>query len=171
MTNATTSGYAYLTVDSTLYSSASNWSQLSNLYNFVRPIGVKITVTYCRATSSSDNPRVGFAQTPDGNPLGTAAMNLNTFESSLCKSYTAGPGQELVNWMPAKVQMAVYAPTINGYMSASPGKLNVNSLPRIYYGDILFFTPGVNLNATANYVSYKLEFVMEFSVLDPLNIA
>ncbi len=169
--NATTSGYSWITIDSTLYSGASNWSQLAALYNFVRPIGVKATVAYCRATSSSDNPRVGFAQTPDGTPVGSASMSLNAFESSLCKSYTCGPGEEFSAWLPARVQLAVYAPTLNGYMSVAPGRLNVNSLPRIYYGDMLFLTPGVVLTSSANYVSWKLEFVMEFSVLDPQNLA
>ncbi len=171
VTNATSAGYSWLTIDSTLFSGASNWSQCAALYNFVRPIGVKATVAYCRATASSDNPRIGFAQTPDGTPVGSTAMNISTFESTLCKSYTCGPGEEFSSWMPAKVQIAVYSPVSNGYMSAAPGRLNVNSLPRIYFGDLLFFTPGVNLTTTANYVSWKLEFVFEFSVLDPQNIA
>ncbi len=171
VTNATSAGYSWLTIDSSLYSAASNWSQLAATYNFVRPVGVRITVAYCRATSSTDNPRIGFAQTPDGTPVGTTSMNISTFESSLCKAYNCGPGEEVVGYMPAKVQLAVYAPVSNGYMSVTPNRLNINSLPRIYYGDLLFFTPGVVLTSTANYVSWKLEFIMEFSVLDPQNIA
>ena len=153
-----------------MFTAASPWTQLVALYNFVRPIGVKATVAYCRATSSTDNPRVGFALTPDGTPLATTAMNISTFESSLCKSYTCGPGEEFTFWYPAKVQMAVYAPTTNGYQAIAPGRLNVDSLPRVYYGDLMFFTPGVVLTSTANYVSIKLEFVFEFSVLDPKNV-
>ncbi len=169
-TGATTAGYSWLTIDSTLFNSSSPWTQLAALYNFVRPVGAKVTVAYCRATGTSDNPRVGFAQTPDGTPVGNAGMNLSTFESALCKSYTCGPGEEFSAWFPAKVQMAVYAPTTNGYQAINPGRLNLNSLPRVYFGDILFFTPGVVLTSTGNYVSIKIEFIFEFSVLEPTNI-
>ncbi len=170
VTNATSSGYSWITIDSTLFTGSSPWTQLATLFNFVRPIGVKATVAYCRATSSTDNPRIGFVHTPDGTPVGTTAMNISTFESALCKSYTCGPGEEFSHWYPAKVQMAVYAPSLNGYQAITPGRLNLNSLPRVYFGDLLFFTPGVVLTSTANYVSIKLEFVFEFSVLEPRNI-
>ena len=97
-------------------------------------------------------------------------MNISTLESATGKGYTLGPGEEVSFWYTPKVAVAVYATPSNGYMSVSPGKLSLDSLPITYYGDILFFTPGVILTSTANYVSIKIEFVFEFSVLKPTNI-
>ena len=169
-TGATSAGYAWYTISSAAWTSSSPWTQLAALYDFVRPLGAKATVAYCRATGTSDNPRVVFVPTPDGTPVGNAGMNISTLEAATGKGYTLGPGEEVSFWYQPKVAVAVYATPTNGYMSVAPGKLSLDSLPITYYGDILFSTPGVTLTSTANYVSIKIEFVFEFSVLKPTNV-
>ena len=169
-TAATTAGYGWLTVSSALFSSSSPWTQLISLYNFVRPIGCRATVTYNRSTGSSDNPRVVFVPTPDGTPVGNAGMSLNTLETAIGKSFTCGPGEEYAFWFSPKVAVSCYRAVSNGYMAMAPGRLDTSSIPDVYFGDILFSTPGIVLTSTANYVSIKLEFVFEFSVLTPSNV-
>jgi len=170
VTQATSSGYSWMTFDSSRFTESSPWTVLSNLYLFVRPIGLKVTVTACRATSSSDNPVVCFAPTPDGNPVGSAAMNLNTFEAPTGRTFTLGPGQEVSYVFKPYALQSLYAPVSNGYASMICPRVNVNSLPRIYFGDILLLTPGVTLTTTANYIQIKAEYVFEFDTIDPANI-
>lgn len=165
-TNATTAGYSYFTIDSTQYASASPWNALSGLYMFVKPLYVRVTLTACRATSTSDNPSVAFVPTPDGNPVASASMNISTFESPTSVSKTLGPGEEVSYTFKPYVLVSAYAPVANGYISMQCPRVNINSLPRIYYGDILMLTPGVNLVSTANYIQAKLEYVMEFDTID-----
>ncbi len=169
-TLATASGYAYFTIDSTVFSGASPWTALSNLYMFVRPLYARITVTSCRATGTSDNPIVGFAATPDGVPVGTVSMSLNTFEAPNCISRALGPGKEESYSFKPYVAIAAYNTPANGYIPMVCPRVSINSLPRIYFGDILLLTPGVNITTTANYVSVKVEFVFEFDTIDNANI-
>jgi hypothetical protein len=49
-------------------------------------------------------------------------------------------------------------------------RCSINSLPRIYFGDLLLLTPGVTITSTANYVQVKAEYVMEFDTIDNSNI-
>ncbi len=170
VTNATGAGYSWFTIDSTTFSAASPWTALSNLYMFVRPLYCKVTVTACRATSSTDNPVVGFAATPDGNAVGNTAMNISTFESPNCVSKALGPGQEVSYYFKPYVAVAAYNTPANGYMPMVCPRLSINSLPRIYYGDILLLTPGVVLTTTANYISIRIEHVFEFDTIDNANI-
>jgi len=170
VTNATSSGYSWFTIDSTTFSAASPWTALSGLYMFVRPLYCKVTVTACRATSSSDNPIVGFAATPDGVAVGTTAMSLSTFEAPNCVSRSLGPGTEVSYYFKPYVAVAAYNTPANGYMPMVCPRLSINSLPRIYYGDILLLTPGVVLTSTANYVSIRIEHVFEFDTIDNANI-
>lgn len=170
VTNATGAGYSWFTIDSTTFSAASPWTALSNLYMFVRPLYCKVTVTACRATSSSDNPVVGFAATPDGNAVGNTAMNVSTFEAPNCVSKSLGPGQEVSYYFKPYVAVAAYNTPANGYMPMVCPRLSINSLPRIYYGDILFLTPGVVLTSTANYIQMRVEHVFEFDTIDNANV-
>ncbi len=169
VTNATSSGYSWYTIDSTVFSSASPWTALSNLYMFVRPLYCKVTVTACRATSSSDNPIVGFAATPDGNPVGNAGMNISTLEAPNCVSRSLGPGQEVSYHFKPYVAVAAYNTPTNGYLPMVCPRLSINSLPKIYFGDILLLTPGVVLTTTANYIQMRVEFVFEFDTIDNTN--
>lgn len=170
VTNGTTAGYSWLTIDSTSFASASPWTALSNLYMFVRPLYCKVTVTANRATGSADNPVVGFAATPDGVAVGTTAMNINTFEAPNCVSKSLGPGQEVSYYFKPYVAVAAYNTPSNGYMPMVCPRLSINSLPRIYYGDILFLTPGVVLTSSANYIQIRIEHVFEFDTIDNANI-
>lgn len=165
-TNATTAGYSYFVVDSTQWANASPWTALSGLYMYCRPLYARITVTACRATGTSDNPVVAFVATPDGNQVASAAMSLNTFEAPTSVSKTLGPGQEVSYTFKPYVLLSAYAPVANGYVSMLCPRTNINSLPRIYYGDILISTPGVNIVTTANYLQTKIEYVMEFDTID-----
>lgn len=170
VTNATTAGYSWYTIDSTSFSGASPWTALSNLYMFVKPLYCKVTVTACRATSSSDNPVVGFAATPDGVPVGTTSMNVSTFEAPNCISRSLGPGQEVSYTFKPYVAVAAYNTPANGYLPMVAPRCSINSLPRIYYGDLLFLTPGVVLTSTANYIQIRVEHVFEFDTIDNANI-
>lgn len=169
-TNATTSGYSYFTFDSSKFTDASPWTQLAALYMFVRPIALKVTITACRATGTSDNPVVCFAPTPDGNPVASAAMNLSYFECPTGKTYTLGPGQEVSYVYKAYALQALYAPVANGYASVPAPRCSLASLPRIYFGDVMLSTPGVNIVTSANYIQVKAEYVLEFDTLDSTNI-
>ncbi len=169
-TNATAAGYSYFTIDSTSFSGASPWTALSALYNFVRPMYCRVTVAACRATSTSDNPVVAFVPTPDGTPVGGAAMSISTFESPTSVSRVLGPGEEVSYTFRPYVAVAAYNAPSNGYLPMMCPRLSLNSLPRVYYGDILILTPGVNLVTTANYINVKIEHVFEFDTIDPNNI-
>lgn len=171
VTNATSAGYAYYRVDSNLWTSSSPWAQLQALYMFVRPLYARLTVTASRATGTSDNPVVAFVPTPDGQPVGSASLNLNTFESPTGRTHTLGPGQEVsYTYEPFIAQSAYASAVASGYFPLRCPRLSLNSLPLVYYGDLLILTPGVNLNTTANYCQFKLEFVFEFDTLDALNV-
>lgn len=169
-TAATTTGYSWLTVDSTLFNAASPWTSLSNLYMYVRPIACKITVTSARSTSTSDNPVVGFAATPDGNMVGSTAMSISTFEAANCISQSLPPGVGVSYYFDAYIALAAYATPTNGYVPFRAPRVSLNSLPRVYFGDILMSTPGLLLPSNANYIQVKIEFVMEFDTLDNANI-
>ncbi len=169
-TNATSAGYSYFIIDSSTYSSASSWTQLSALYAFVRPMYCRVTVTACRATSTSDNPIVAFVPTPDGTPVGSAAMNLNYFEAPTSVSRSLGPGEEVSYTYQPYIAIAAYNTPSNGYLPMKCPRLSLNSMPRVYYGDILLSTPGVNLTTTANYIQVKIEHVFEFDTIDQNNI-
>jgi len=166
----TTSGYAWISIDSTLFSAASPWTALSNLYMFVRPIGVKVTITSSRSTGTSDNPVVGFVATPDGTHVGTTAMNISTFEAPNVVTKTLPPGVEVSYFYDAYIAVAAYNTPTNGYVPFKAPRCSVNSLPRVYFGDLLLLTPGVNITTTANYIQVKVEFVMEFDTIDNANI-
>jgi hypothetical protein len=49
-------------------------------------------------------------------------------------------------------------------------RVALNSMPRIYFGDILLLTPGVTITSTANYITLKVEYVMEFDTIDNANV-
>lgn len=171
VTNATTSGYSYYRIDSNVWTSSSPWSQLSALYMFVRPLYVRATLTAARSTGTADNPVVAFVPTPDGSAVGSAAMNLNTFEAPAGRTHTLGPGQEVsYTYEPYIAQTAYASAVASGYFPLRCPRLSLNSLPLVYYGDILVLTPGVNLVTSANYIQFKLEFVFEFDTLDTLNV-
>lgn len=137
----------------------------------LRTSGAIVTnATSARATSSTDMPTVGFAATPDGNAVGTTSMSISTFEAPNCISRTLGPGQEVAYSFRPYIAVAAYNTPTNGYVPMQCPRVSLNSMPLIYFGDILFSTPGVTLTSTANYVSIKLEFVFEFDTLDNANI-
>lgn len=165
VTPATTTGYAYLVVSSSLWTSSSPWTQLAALYQFVRPLGASIEVTFNRATGTTDNPRVAFVPTPAGTPVGNLGMNLSTFESALGKNVSGGPGTICSFRCSPSVLVALYNTVISGYMSMRPGALTISSLPLVYYGDLLLYTPGILLSSVTNYVTIKIKFDFEFSVL------
>lgn len=169
-TNATTSGYSWFTIDSTTFSSASPWTALSNLYMFVKPLYCRVTITANRATGTSDNPVVGFVATPDGAQVGTTSMNISTFEAPNCVSKALGPGQEVSYCFKPYIAVAAYNAPTNGYIPMVAPRISINSLPRVYYGDILMLTPGVNLVTTGNYIQVKVEHVFEFDTIDNSNI-
>jgi hypothetical protein len=169
-TNATSAGYSWFTIDSTTYSAASPWTALSALYAFVRPMYCRVTVTACRATATSDNPVVAFVPTPDGTPVGNTSINISSFEAPTSISRSLGPGQEVSYTFRPYVAVAAYNAPSNGYMPMMCPRLSLNSMPRVYYGDILILTPGVNLVTTANYLNVKIEHVFEFDTIDPSNI-
>lgn len=169
-TNATGAGYAWYTVNGSVFGGSSPWTALSGLYMFVRPLYARVTVTASRATSSTDMPLVGFAATPDGNAVGTTAMNLSTFEAANCMSRTIGPGQEVAYTFRPYIAVAAYNTPTNGYVPMQCPRVSLNSLPLIYFGDILVLTPGVVLTSSANYLVAKIEFVFEFDTLDNANI-
>lgn len=166
---ATGSGYSWLTLDSTQFSIASPWTALSDLYMFVRPLGCRVTITASRSTGSSDNPVVGFVATPDGAAVGTTAMNISTFEAPNVMTKTLPPGVEVSYYMEAYVAIAAYNTPTNGYVPMKAPRVSINSIPRIYFGDILLLTPGVNITTSANYVQLKVEYVMEFDTIDNAN--
>lgn len=169
-TLATSAGYAWLTIDSTQFAVASPWTALSNLYMFVRPIGCKVTITSSRSTGSSDNPVVGFVATPDGAAVGTTAMNISTFEAPNVMTRTLPPGQEVAYSYDAYVAIAAYNTPTNGYVPMRAPRVSINSIPRIYFGDLLLLTPGVTITSTGSYIQVKIEYVMEFDTLDNSNI-
>lgn len=169
-TLATSAGYAWLTIDSTQFAVASPWTALSNLYMFVRPIGCKVTLTASRSTGSGDNPVVGFVATPDGAAVGTTAMNISTFEAPNVMTRTLPPGVETSYSFDAYVAIAAYNTPTNGYVPMRAPRVSINSIPRIYFGDVLLLTPGVTITSTANYVQVKIEYVMEFDTLDNTNV-
>lgn len=169
-TNATSSGYSWFTIDSTTFSAASPWTALSALYMFVKPLYTRVTVTACRATGTSDNPVVAFVATPDGNAVGNTSMNISTFECPTAVTRALGPGQEVSYSFRPYVEVAAYNTPTNGYIPMECPRVSINSLPKVYYGDILMLTPGVNLVTTANYIQVKIEHVFEFDTIDSANI-
>lgn len=170
VTNATGPGYSWFTIDSTSYSAASPWTALSSLYMFVRPLYTRVTVTACRATGTSDNPFVSFVPTPDGVAVGSTSINISTLEAPTSRKFSLGPGKDVSYTFKPHVAIAAYNTPTNGYLPMICPRLSINSLPRIYYGDILFATPGVNLVSTANYIQIKIEHVFEFDTIDNANI-
>jgi hypothetical protein len=170
VTLATGAGYSWFTIDSTRFVDASPWTALSNLYMFVRPISVRITVTSSRSTSTSDNPFVGFVATPDGVAVGSTSMNISTFEAPNVVTRTLPPGVESSYFFRPFVAVAAYNTPTNGYIPFPCPRISVNNIPRVYFGDLLIATPGVTLTTTANYLQIKLEYVMEFDTLDNANI-
>jgi len=165
VTPATTTGYAYLAVTSSLWSSASGYPQLAALFLKVKPIKVLSRVTFNRATGTTDNPRVAFAPTPDGQPVGNLGMNLSTFESPLAAQAVGGPGVTIAQSDPAMIAVAVYNTVSNGYQMQRPSALSIRTLPLTYFHDILFYTPGISLASVPNYVQIQLLFTFEFSCL------
>lgn len=171
VTNATTSGYSFFRIDSNLWTSSSPWAQLSALYMFVRPLYARITVTASRSTGSTDNPVVAFVPTPDGSVVGSTSMNISTFESATGRTHTLGPGQEVSYTFEPYIAQSAYASAVSsGYFPLRAPRLSLNSLPLVYFGDLLLLTPGVNLVTSANYIQMKLEFVFEFDTLDCTNV-
>lgn len=168
-TLATSSGYSYFPITSARFSESSPWTQLSALYMFIRPVGVKVSVTSSRSTGTGDNPVIAFVPTPDGQPVGSAALNLNYFEAATGKTMTLPPGVPVSYFYDAYVAVAAYNTPTNGYIPMKAPRVNVNSLPLVYFGDILLLTPGVNIVTTANYIQVKLEWVFEFDTLDSQN--
>lgn len=169
VTPATTTGYAWITITSGLWTSSSPWTQLAALYQFVRPLGCRVSVTFNRATGNTDNPRMSFVPTPAGTPVGSLGMSLSTLESPSGRSFVGGPGQTLTGNFDPYISIAAFNTVANGYQVSKPGYLNLNSLPLVYYGDILFFTPSINLSTVTAYVTIKIEFIHEFFLLDPAN--
>lgn len=169
-TLATSSGYSWLTLDSTQFTVASPWTALSGLYMFVRPIGCRVTITSSRSTGSADNPVVGFVATPDGAAVGTTAMNISTFEAPNVMTKTLPPGVEVSYPFNAYVAIAAYNTPTNGYVPMKAPRVSINSMPRIYFGDVLLLTPGVVITTSANYIQVKVEYVMEFDTIDNSNI-
>lgn len=170
MSAATTLGYAYYNITSAAWSTCSAWTQLSALYQYVRPYGCRVSITFNRATGNTDNPRVAFVPTPAGTPVGTTSMSLSTLESPTGRSFVGGPGTTISGNIDPSVLISCYGPITNGYMPMRPSTLSLTNLPTVYYGDILLFTPSVNVTTVTAYVMVKLEFMFEFSVLNPSNI-
>lgn len=168
-TLATGAGYSYMSFTSARFSEASPWTQLAALYAFVRPICLKLTVTSARSTGTADNPVVCFAATPDGQPVGSASLSLNTFETPNGVTKTLGPGIPVSGVFDAYIAVAAYSTPSNGYIPMRCPRISLNSLPVVYYGDILLLTPGVTITTTANYVQIKAEYIMEFDTLDSSN--
>lgn len=167
VTNATSSGYSFFKMDSNLWSASSPWNQLAALYMFVKPLYLRVTVTACRATGTSDNPFIAFVPTPDGTPAGTTSMNINSFEGPTGRTHTLGPGQEVCYTFEPYIASTAYASAVaSGYFPIKCPRLSLNNLPIVYYGDLLIATPGVNLVTSGNYIQFKLEFVYEFDTLD-----
>lgn len=165
-TLATTSGYAYFSITSARFSEASPWTQLSALYMFIRPLYARVTITSCRATGTSDNPSVCFAPTPDGQPIGSASMNLNTFETPVGRTLSLPPGRGVSYSYKPYIAVAAYNTPSNGYIPMICPRVSKDSLPVVYFGDILLLTPGVNITTTANYIQMKVEYVFAFDTLD-----
>lgn len=165
VTPATSTGYAYLIITSSLFSSASAYNQLAALFMQMKVIGARAIVTFNRATGTTDNPRVAFIPTPDGQAVGNLGMNLSTFESPIGQAFTGGPGQQVGFRYKPFVSVAAYNTVSNGYVVMPAPKVSVRSLPLIYFGDILFYTPGVLLTSVTQYVQIQLEFDIEFSLL------
>lgn len=169
-TLATGAGYSYFTITSSRFTESSPYTQLSALYMFIRPVGVKVSVTAARATGTSDNPVIAFVPTPDGQPVGSASLSLNSFESATGRTMTLPPGVPVTYFYDGYVAVAAYNTPTNGYIPLKAPRMNLNSMPLVYFGDILLLTPGVTVTTTANYVQVKLEWVFEFDTLDASNI-
>jgi len=171
VTNATGSGYSFFRIDSNLWSQSSPWTQLAALYMFCRPLYCRATITAARSTGTTDNPVVAFIPTPDGSVAGTTAMNISTFEAATGRTVSLGPGQEVSYTFEPYIAQAAYASAVTtGYFPQKCPRLSLNSLPLVYFGDLLLLTPGVNLVTSGNYIQMKLEFVFEFDTLDVSNI-
>lgn len=170
VTLATGAGYSWFTIDSTRFVDASPYTALANLYMFMRPIGVKVTVTAARSTGTSDNPFIGIVATPDGIAVGSTSMNISTFEAPNVWTRTCPPGVEISYYLDAYVALAAYNTPSNGYVPLKSPRVSINTAPRIYFGDLLIATPGVTLTTTANYLQIKLEYVVEFDTIDNANV-
>jgi len=166
MTLATTAGYSYFTISSARFSEASPWTQLSALYMFIRPLYARVTITSCRATGTADNPIVCFAPTPDGQAIASASMNLNTFETPVGRTVTLPPGRPVSYAYKPYIAVAAYNTPINGYIPMIAPRCSKDSLPLVYFGDLLLSTPGVTITTTANYIQLKVDFVFAFDTLD-----
>lgn len=169
-TLATGAGYSYFPITSARFSESSPYTQLAALYMFIRPLGVKVSITAARSTGTGDNPVVGFVPTPDGQAVGSASMNLSTFEAATGRTMTLPPGVPVTYYFDGYVAVAAYNTPTNGYIPIKAPRMNLNSLPIVYYGDVLLLTPGVTITSTANYVQVKLEWIFEFDTLDSTNI-
>lgn len=165
-TLATTAGYSYISLTSARFSEASPWTQLAALYMFIRPMYARVTITSCRATGTSDNPIVCFAPTPDGQPIGSASINLNSFETPVGRTVTLPPGRGVSYVYKPYIAVAAYNTPTNGYIPMQAPRMSKDSLPVVYFGDILLSTPGVTITTTANYIQLKVEFVFAFDTLD-----
>jgi hypothetical protein len=165
VTPATTAGYGWITITSSSWSSSSGYSQLAALFMRVKPIQCRAIITFNRATGTSDNPRVAFIPTPDGQVVGNLGMNLSTFESPLGCVYTGGPGAQIGYKFKPYVSIAAYNTVSNGYLVQPAPQCSIRSIPLIYYGDVLFYTPGAVLTTVTQYVSIAVEFDFEFSYL------
>ncbi len=171
VTNATSAGYSWISITSDLFSNASPWTALSNLYMFVRPLYARVTVTSNRSTGSSDNPVVGFVATPDGAAVGTTAMNISTFEAPNVMTRTLGPGVEVSYSFQPYIAITAYSTAVaSGYVPMKCPRVSLNTMPKIYFGDLLLLTPGVVLTSSAHYIQGKIEFVYAFDTLDNANI-
>ena len=113
---------------------------------------------------------MGFVATPDGAAVGTTAMNISTFEAPNVMTKTLPPGVEVSYPFNAYVAIAAYNTPTNGYVPMKAPRVSINSMPRIYFGDVLLLTPGVVITTSANYIQLKVEYVMEFDTIDNTNI-
>lgn len=165
-TLATTAGYAYMTISSARFTEASPWTQLAALYMFIRPLYARVTITSCRATGTADNPIVCFAPTPDGQAVASASMNLNTFETPVGRTVTLPPGRGISYSYKPYIAVAAYNTPSNGYIPMICPRVSTNSLPIVYFGDLLLLTPGVTITTTANYIQLKIDFVFAFDTID-----
>jgi hypothetical protein len=97
-------------------------------------------------------------------------MNLSTFEAPNVMTRTLPPGVEVSYYFDAYVALSAYNTPTNGYVPMKAPRVALNSMPRIYFGDILLLTPGVTITSTANYITLKVEYVMEFDTIDNANV-
>lgn len=98
-------------------------------------------------------------------------MNVSTFEAANVHTRTLGPGTEVTYFYRPHIAVSAYLSAVaSGYIPMPCPRVSLNSMPKIYFGDVLLLTPGVNVTTTANYIQAKIEFVFAFDTLDNANI-